>query len=58
VIHVECLCSEQVGFKDYQASMSLFGKWFKPNIVTHIRRRNGVQLYATWVHGEAEFLSA
>ena len=34
--------------------MSLFGKWSKPNIVTHIRRRNGVQLYATWVHGEAD----
>ena len=38
--------------------MSLFSKWSKPNIVTHIRRRNGVQIYATWVHGEVESLSA
>ena len=58
VIHDECLYNEHVGFKDYQASMNLFGKWSKPNIVTHIRRRNGVQLYATWVHGGAELLSA
>ncbi len=58
MIHDECLYNEHVGFKDYQASMNLFGKLSKPHIVTQIRRRNGVQLYAIWVHGGAELLSA
>jgi hypothetical protein len=44
---IHSFSGDRVGFKDYQAFISLFGKWSKPNTVTNVGRRNGVQLYTS-----------
>ena len=44
---IHSFSGDLVGFKDYQAFISLFGKWSKPNTVTNVGRRNGVQLYTS-----------
>ena len=44
---IHSFSGDRIGFKDYQAFISLFGKWSKPNTVTNVGRRNGVQLYTS-----------
>ena len=45
-------------FDDYLRFLELFGQTGAPNSVTSLGKRNGVQLYSSWVVGNKRFLEA
>jgi hypothetical protein len=43
-------------FEDYSEFLNLFDRIGKPNSITLIGRKNGIDLYCAWVTGEEKYL--
>ncbi|MFQ5486021.1 MAG: hypothetical protein ACE5DO_11905 [Desulfobacterales bacterium] len=53
---VHSFSHEHAWLEDYQAFLALFGKGGEANSVTYAGKKNGIDLYLSWVVGDKKFL--
>jgi len=55
---VHSFSQNRTWFEDYNGFLGLFDKIGKPDSITLVGKKNGIDLYLSWVTGEEKYLSA